>query len=294
MVDLGGINLAVQTPFHAEGSIDFVCWDRLLDRYADSGVHGILLSSGTGQHAYLTEAECTDLFKTGVRRIDGRTRILCQTSALNMDEVIRRSKTAQDLGADAVLVLPPFFEGPTHDDGILAFYERLDRAVSIDIIGYNIPQATGIAISPDLFTRLLELDHFTHIKESSGDLARQQALIATGGKVLNGADPNTVFSLMAGCPGVIWGGANIFPAEAARLYELVRDGNHGEALEMWRLMFPVLNYCWENDYIPAIKAAAGLMGYDGGAVRAPVCPVGEQTVADLSAHLAAFRERYGR
>lgn len=292
MADLRGINLAVQTPFLEDGAVDFAGWERLLDRYADSGVQGILLSSGTGQHAYLTEAECAELFETGIRTIAGRTRILCQTSALNMDEVIRRSKTAQDLGADAVLVLPPFFEGPTHDDGIFAFYERLDRAVTIDIIGYNIPQASGVTLSPALFRRLLALDHFSYIKESSGDLARQQALIHTGGRVLNGADPNTVFSLLAGCPGVIWGGANIFPVEAAKLFELVSTGSHAEALEMWKLMFPVLNYCWENDYIPAVKAAAGLMGYEGGAVRAPVCPVGKETIADLEALLDPFRERF--
>ena len=178
MDGLAGVNLAVQTPFKDDGSIDYHRWEALLDVYADSGVHGILLSSGTGQHAYLTEAECNELLRTGVRRINGRTRILCQTSALNLEEVIRRSKTAEALGAEAVLILPPFFEGPTHDDGIFAFYERIDRELGIDVIGYNIPQATNITLTPKLYHRLLSLKNFKYIKESSGNLTRQQALIS--------------------------------------------------------------------------------------------------------------------
>ena len=268
---------------------DYACWEKLLDRYVDAGLHGILLSSGTGQHAYLTEEECNRLFETGIERVGGRANIACQTSALNFDELIRRSKTAQDLGADAVLVLPPFFEGPTHDDGILAYYERLDCEVSIDIIGYNIPQATGIELTPALYSRLNELEHFNYIKDSSGDIAKQQALVACGGRVLNGADPTAVLSFMAGAYGTIWGGANIFPREAVQLFELVEAGKHAAALSLWKGMFPILNYCWENDYIPAVKAAARLMGYDGGAVRPPVCEVGADVIADLEKALAPLK-----
>jgi 4-hydroxy-tetrahydrodipicolinate synthase len=292
MDGLAGVNLAVQTPFKDDGSIDYHRWEALLDVYADSGVHGILLSSGTGQHAYLTEAECNELFRTGVRRINGRTRILCQTSALNLEEVIRRSKTAEALGAEAVLILPPFFEGPTHDDGIFAFYERIDRELGIDVIGYNIPQATNITLTPKLYHRLLSLKNFKYIKESSGNLTRQQALIQTGGRVLNGADCNTVFSLLAGCQGVIWGGANIFPVAAAQLYRLTSTGAYDEALQLWKFMFPVLNYCWENDYIPAVKAAARIMGYEGGSVRAPVCPLDQDAEHVVAGLLAPFRERF--
>lgn len=291
MADLKGINLAIQTPFHGDGSVDYSRWETLIEQYLAHGMHGILLSSGTGQHAYLTEAECRRLFETGIRRIGGRSSVICQTSALNLDEVIRRSRTAQDLGADAVLVLPPFFEGPTHDDGILAFYERIDRELAIDIVGYNIPQATGIELTPSLYARLHQLEHFNYIKDSSGDIARQQALINCGGRVLNGADANAVFSFMAGCHGTIWGGANIFPRESVQLFDLVEAGRHTEALELWRSLFPVLNYCWQNDYIPLVKAAAGMMGFEGGAVRAPVCPPDARALEALESALAPLKAR---
>ncbi|TIL83185.1 MAG: dihydrodipicolinate synthase family protein [Mesorhizobium sp.] len=285
MANLRGINLAMQTPFHKDGSIDFARWDRLLEQYLETGMHGFVLSSGTGQHAYLTEEECNKLFATGVKRIDGRAAITAQTSALNLQEVIRRSKAAQDAGVDALMILPPFFEGPKHDDGIFAFYEAVCKEVSIDVIGYNIPGATGIELTPKLYTRLLQLDNFNFIKDSSGDLCKQQALLACGGKILNGADPNAPFSFMLGTAGTIWGCANIFPREAVQLFNLIDSGNHAEGLKLWQSMFPIVAYCWQNDYIPAVKAASRQMGFDGGTVRAPVCEVGPDEEVKIEAAL---------
>lgn len=289
MSKLRGINLAMQTPFNPDGSINYSRFEELIDRYLETGMHGFVFSSGTGQHAYLTEAECNKLFELGVKRINGRARVTAQTSALNLDEVIRRSKTAQDLGADALMILPPFFEGPKHDDGIFRFYEAIDRAVSIDIIGYNIPGATGIELSPALYTRLNELENFNYIKDSSGDLCKQQALLACGGNILNGADPIAPFSFMLGTAGTIWGCANIFPREAVQLFELNEAGRFAEGLRLWERMFPIVNYCWQNDYIPAVKAACRQMGFDGGTVRAPVCEVGPDAETLIAAALAPLK-----
>lgn len=288
MTDIRGICLAMQTPFDDAGNVDYGRFEALIDAYLETGMHGVVLSSGTGQHAYLTEAECNKLFKLGAKRIDGRATVICQTSALNLDEVVRRSKAAQDLGADALMVLPPYLEGPTHDDGIFAFYERINDAVSVDIIGYNIPESSGIELSPVLFKRLNELEHFNYIKDSAGDFAKQQALLATGGKVLNGADLNTPFSFIAGCPGAIWGAANFFPREAVQLYDLVRDKQYDAAMALWRRMFPSVAYCWFNDYIPAVKAACRQMGFDGGTVRAPVCEISSEEKAKLAVALASL------
>ena len=129
MTDIHGICLAMQTPFGDAGNIDYDRWETLIDAYLETGMHGFVLGSGTGQHAYLTEAECNKLYELGVKRIAGRATVICQTSALNLDEVVRRCKAAEDIGADAIMVLPPYLEGPTHDDGSLcamsAYMSRL-------------------------------------------------------------------------------------------------------------------------------------------------------------------------
>ena len=174
MSKLIGINLAMQTPMHADSSIDYARWEELIDLYIDAGVHGLVLGAGTGQHPYLTQQECNRLYELGAKRIDGRCKLTCQTSALVLDEIVERSKHAQGLGSDALMILPPYLEGPEDDDGLFAFYEAIDTAIETDIIGYNIPQSTGIDVSVDLFKRLNQLEHFKYIKDSGGDLTRHQ------------------------------------------------------------------------------------------------------------------------
>ena len=168
MADITGINLALQTPFLTDGGVDYARWEELIDLYIDAGSHGFVLGSGTGQHPYLTEDECNRLHELGIKRIVGRCTAICQTSGLNMDEIIRRSRHARDTGADALMILPPYMEGPADDDGLFEFYRAIDAAVTVDMIGYNIPQATGLSVSPDLFARLGTLDHFNYIKDSGG------------------------------------------------------------------------------------------------------------------------------
>jgi 4-hydroxy-tetrahydrodipicolinate synthase len=283
MSDLKGINLAMQTPMFDDGSIDYARWQELIDIYIDAGVQGLVLGAGTGQHPYLTQAECNKLYELGAARVDGRCNLICQTSALNVDEVIARSQHAEGLGADALMILPPYLEGPEDDDGLFEFYRCVDAEVKTDIIGYNIPQTTGIGISVDLFKRLNELPNFNYIKDSAGDLTTHQTYLQTGCKVLNGADPTTVFALMAGATGAIWGGANYMPKECVRLYELVAVGDFNAAMDLWATMIPSLLYIWSGNYIAKVKYASQLRGFDGGVVRRPLTPLSadeENTLAN--------------
>jgi len=285
MSDLTGINLAMQTPMHEDGSIDYTRWQELIAIYLDSGVQGIVLGAGTGQHPYLTQAECNKLYELGAARIDGRCNLICQTSALNVGEIIERSRHAQDLGANAVMILPPYLEGPEDDDGLFDFYHSIDAVIDTDIIGYHIPQTTGIGISIDLFKRLNELPHFNYIKDSAGDFSTHQAFLQTGYKVLNGADPTTVYALIAGATGAIWGAANYIPRECVRLYELVIAADLTAAMKLWSTMIPSLLYIWQGNYIAKVKAASRLRGFDGGPVRRPLLPLSESETAELAASL---------
>ena len=285
MSELTGINLAMQTPMRADGSIDYARWEELIDIYIDAGVHGLVLGAGTGQHPYLTRQECDRLYELGAGRTDGRCNLIFQTSALVLDEVIERSKHAEGLGADALMILPPYLEGPEDDDGLLAFYTAIDAAIETDIIGYNIPQTTGIGISVDLFKRLNLLENFNYIKDSAGDLTTHQEYLATGYGVLNGCDPNTVFSFIAGAKGCVWGGANYMPRESVRLFELVASNDIAGAMELWSRMIPSLLCLWRGDYVAKVKAAARHRGFDGGSVRAPLQELSADDVRELEACL---------
>jgi len=285
MSDLTGINLAMQTPMHEDGRIDYTRWQELIDIYIDTGVQGIVLGAGTGQHPYLTQAECNKLYELGAARIDGRCNLICQTSALNVGEIIERSRHAQDLGANAVMILPPYLEGPEDDDGLFDFYHSIDAVIDTDIIGYHIPQTTGIGISIDLFKRLNELPHFNYIKDSAGDFSTHQAFLQTGYKVLNGADPTTVYALIAGATGAIWGAANYMPRECVRLYKLVVAADLTAAMALWSTMIPSLLYIWRGNYISKVKAANEMRGFDGGPVRRPLVPLSASDARELAATL---------
>ena len=190
-----GLNLAITTPFDASGRIDWTRLRGLVERYLAAGIKGFVLSSGTGMHVYLSKEESKELAQRGSSIINGRAKIIVQTSALLVEEVIERTKHAADCGADGVMVLPPFFEGPTDHDDIVAFYSEAAKG-GLPIIGYNVPQAVGVEITPSLIQRLCEIPNFHTVKDSSGDLGKQASLIRTGLPVINGADPLVPYALL--------------------------------------------------------------------------------------------------
>jgi len=290
MRDLSGINLAMQTPFHDDGSIDFALYESLIDRYIDAGIHGIVLGAGTGQYVNLSEEEINRLYETGIKRINGRCNVICQTSALNMEEVLRRSRRAQSLGADALMILPPFFEGPTDDDGLFEFYREINQSINIDIVGYNIPQSTGVAISIPLLKRLNELQNFNWIKDSGDDFAQHQDYIRNASGTLNGNDPVTLYSFIAGAKGAIWGAANYMPEETVKLYQLTSAGDHAKALELWQRMLPSLLFVCAGfgHYLSAVLRASQLRGFGNGNVRKPLRTLGREYDQALRDSLAAL------
>ena len=290
MADLKGVNLAMQTPFDADGGIDYAVFEELIETYVGAGVHGLVLGSGDRPASLPDRGRVQPALRDGARRIAGRCTLICQTSALNMDEIVRRSRHAEAVGADALMILPPYLEGPSDDDGILGFYRDIDAAVGIDIVGYNIPQSTGLAISPELFRRLCELRNFAWIKDSAGDMTVHQQYLQTGGNVLNGCDTTTLYALMAGAPGVIWGAANYMPHEAVRLYELVSMAHYAEALALWDRMLPSLLFIWTNPYNASVLRAAELRGFGTGNLRRPLARLTAEREAALRVALEPLLE----
>lgn len=264
-----GINLAISTPFDENGKPDHGRFEQLIERYLAIGIRGFVLSSGTGMHVYLSKDESKALVAFGAKVINGRARIIAQTSALLVDDVIEHTRHAADCGAGGVMVLPPFFEGPTDDDGVFEFYAAVARA-ELPIIGYNVPQAVGVEITPSLLRRLCQIPEFLAVKDSSGDLAKQAALVRTGLPMMNGADPLVPYAMYAGVGGLIWGGANFAPKTCLALVSAAQEHRWDEAREIWRLLEPAMSLIWEGDYVQSVYAAAEMTGYGAGNPRRPL------------------------
>lgn len=284
-----GLNLAITTPFDGQGRIDFQRFGQLIERYIEAGVDGFVLSSGTGMHVYLSRDESSELIAYGAKVIAGRARVIAQTSALMVEEVVERTRRAADAGADGVMVLPPFFEGPTDDQGIIDFYSTVASA-GLPVIGYNVPQAVGVEVTPSLLRQLCEIPNFVGVKDSSGDLAAQASLMRTGLPVMNGADPLAPYALFAGCAGLIWGGANMAPKTCVALVRAAREKRWDDVREIWRQLEPVMSLIWQGDYVQSVYAGAQITGYDAGQPRRPLARLSAQKTEGLRAALSALHE----
>ncbi|MFE4542700.1 dihydrodipicolinate synthase family protein [Arthrobacter sp. NPDC056727] len=263
-----GLNLALATPFDANGKVAYGQLEENIERYLDAGISSFLLSSGTGLHVYLTREEADELIERGSKIINGRAKTIAQTSALTVDDVVSRTKHAADNGVDGVMVLPPFFEGPADDDNLFAYYEAVN-AGGLPIIGYNVPGGVAPAITPDLFRRLIEIPNFVSVKDSRGDLSAEADLIRTGLPVLNGADSLAAAALYSGAAGMIWGGANIAPKAAVAFVDAAMRGEWDLARQLWRPLEPLMSHLEKGDYVPSVFAAAEMTGYPAGSPRRP-------------------------
>jgi 4-hydroxy-tetrahydrodipicolinate synthase len=149
---------------------------------------------------------------------------------------------------------------------------------------YNIPVHSGFDITPNFFKRLIEIENVRYIKDSTGDLIRIQELLAACGDkagLFNGGDPIAFFSLLAGCPGCVWGATNAMPKESVELYNFVVSGKLVEARDLWKRMFPSNFFFWTHVYNAAVKAATNLSGRKVGPCRKPVQPLTKSEMAEL-------------
>jgi 4-hydroxy-tetrahydrodipicolinate synthase len=273
VIKLNGICVPICTPFSNDGKrVDERALRKHIDSMLEANVHIVAVCGGTGEFPFLAEAEKRQIAEIAARHIAGRCKLIVQTSAIRTEEAIENSKHAESVGADALLILPPYFEGPG-EAGVRWHYEQIGTAIKIPIMVYNIPQFSGFDITPEVFARLREIDTVRYIKDSTSNMLRIEQLVASGADVFNGCDYLNLYGLMAGAAGCFWGGANAMPAEAVRLYDLFQAGNLGEALSLWHRMQPLNRLLWTLPFNPVAKAAANLSGRLVGECRRPVLPL---------------------
>lgn len=276
-----GMCVPICTPFVEGGeAVDEGALKAHIDWMLENDVHIILAGGGTGEFAYLRPAELRRITEVTAKHVAGRAHVFAQSSAVNTADTIANSKAAADVGADAVMVLPPYFEGPSLP-GVRWHYEQIARAINIPIVVYNIPQHSNIDITPEIFAELLKIDNIGYIKDSTASLIRIQELVATGGGVFNGGDPIAFQGMLAGAVGAIWGACNAMPKEAVALYNLVAERKLNEAADLWQRMLPAQLFFWNHDYNPSIKAAANLAGRRLGDCRKPQLPLAADDLGAL-------------
>jgi 4-hydroxy-tetrahydrodipicolinate synthase len=290
MSDLKGICVPICTPFKNGGaSLDVSALEAHIDSMLEAKVHIIAVNGGTGEFPFLTEAEKRQIAEVAAKRIGGRAKLIVQTSALRTEDAVANAKHAAGLGADALLILPPFFEGPG-EDGVRWHFERIAEAVPTPIMVYNIPQYTGFDITPDVFRRLSEIESIKYIKDSTSNMLRIEQLSAQSRGVFNGCDYLNFYGLLAGAAGCFTGAGNAVAAELVQVYDFFQAGKLNEAAALFRRLQPLNTLLWTAPFNPVAKAASNLSGRPVGECRRPVPPL---TPAQMAAVKAAYAKVKG-
>ena len=285
---LQGICTPICTVFNqSDNTIDENKIRQQVDTLIDAGIHIIAACGGTGEFSFLTREERLSVTEIIAHQISGRCQFIVHTSAVMTEETIEYSKHAEDLGADCLLVLPPYFEGPNLD-GVYEHYENVANAVSTPIMAYNIPVHTGIDLTPEFCVRLKSIESIHYLKDSTSDFVRMQELIDEQINVFVGGEPVMFHSLLAGAAGCFWGTSNAIPRQAVELYNLVNSGDYQNARDLWSKIYGLNNFIWNHPFNPSVKAAARLLGNDLGECRRPVQPLSAEDFKQLESITSQF------
>lgn len=290
MTTFAGTYTVTITPFTAdgrkvEGSVltDFVEWQ------IEQGVHGLIPVASTGEFLSLSDDERRYVAETVIKTTNKRVPVIVGTGAECTWDAVRYSKEAEDLGADGVIVIPPFYSTPT-DDEIVQHFETIAEAISIPVMLYNNPATSNVDMQPPLVARLSEIDNVSYIKESTMDVTRVRDIIRLSDKKV------AVFggimgyeSFLNGAVGWTAVGCNLMPKAFSDMYRhCVENIDLDEATALYQEILPVIELVGQHRYVSATKMALELMGLPVGPPRPPRLPVAgkdlawvERTVRDL-------------
>ena len=271
-----GTGTALITPFKKDGSIDEDALRRLVDFQESNGVDVLLPCGSTGESATLAHDEHLRVFEI-VRDQAKKAKVLAGAGSNCTREAVILSKSAEDLGADGILSISPYYVKPTQE-GIYQHYSAIADAVDIPMVIYNIPGRTGSNITPDTLMRLAENDGITGVKEASGNVSQIQEIIMRrpkGFEVLSGDDALTLALIGLGADGVISVASNCCPGMVSDLVRNARAGNMDTARTIQAKMLPLFTSLFvESNPIP-IKYVMGNMGFGNGEPRLPLTPLSE-------------------
>lgn len=287
---LRGCATALVTPFTRSGAIDETALQRLVEYQISGGVELLVPCGTTGESATMTEAEDQQVIKLVIDAAKGRARVLAGTGSNATAAAIEYSQTARALGADAVLVVAPFYNKPTQD-GLYAHFRAVAESISdLPVVIYNVPGRTSSNISAQTTLRLArDVPNIAAVKEASGNLSQIMEILRdrpAGFRVLSGDDSFTFPLLALGAEGLISVAANEAPALMSQMINLALKGNWNEARALHYRLLPLMEVNFIESSPGPVKAALAMMGLIEESYRLPLVPINEQSKAKLRAVIA--------
>ncbi len=286
--DFAGLSVAITTPFK-DGQVDYDALRAQVDFQIEAGTVCLVPSGTTGESPTLSHEEHERVISAVVAAAKGRAKVMAGTGSNSTAEALRLTKWAAKEGADAALLVAPYYNKPTQQ-GFYEHYKAVAESVDIPICVYNIPGRTAKNIEPDTIARLSEIPNITMVKEATGSLDQATQILATTElTLLSGDDSMTLPYMSVGGEGVISVVGNIVPRD---MIALVDAFNAGETAKARELHFKLFSLCRDmlgisTNPIP-IKAAMKMLGRDTGELRLPMTRLDDEGQATLRATLVEY------
>ena len=269
-----GMASAIITPMTPEG-VDYEALGRFIDFQLDSGINALVAVGTTGESATLEPWEQKEVIRFTVQRVAGRVPVIAGTGTNNTSHVIANTKAACEAGADAVLVVTPYYNKATQN-GLIANFTAVADVSAVPVILYNVPSRTGCNILPGTAAQLAKHPNIVAIKEATGNMAQMVELRALCGDQLDiysGEDALTVPMMAMGAKGTISVLSNVIPRQAVEMTDACRAGDFEKAAALQCKFLPLINALFSQvNPIPA-KAAASAMGFGREYLRLPLTPM---------------------
>ena len=285
-----GTFTALVTPFTDDGAIDWDAFDRLVQGQIDAGIDGVVPCGTTGESPALDHEEQLELVKRCVKA-KGKSFVMPGTGTNSTKQTIALSQAAERAGADAVMVVVPYYNKPTQE-GLLQHYVAVASSVSIPVVVYNIPGRTGIDLGAETLARICEkAANVVGIKEATGNVLRAQEIVRLLGdrvSVMSGDDALTLPMVACGARGVISVTSNLYPAEVAKATRLALDGNMQDARKAHLALCRVHEAMFVEANPSPVKAALAHKGRMKDVVRGPLAAISEAARAKVVAAVQAY------
>jgi 4-hydroxy-tetrahydrodipicolinate synthase len=288
-----GTGVALVTPFHKQGTIDFGSLEKLIEHTIGNGVNYLVVLGTTGEAATLSKDEKTALVQFVKEQVAGRVPIVMGLGGYNTQELVNQLQVIDLEGIDAILSVTPYYNKPTQR-GLYLHYKHISSASPLPIILYNVPGRTSVNLSAETTLELArDFDNIIGIKEASGNFSQIMQIIRNKPKgflVISGDDGITMPMIAAGAEGVISVVANAYPSTFSRMVKAAMDGKFEEARRLHYLLIPFIDSLFVDGSPGGIKAALDQMKIVQNNLRLPVVKVNKSVQNIISGLISDLRD----
>ena len=278
-----GMATAIVTPMAVDGSIDYEALGRFIEFQIENGINALVVMGTTGENATIEPEDQKKVIAFTVEKVAKRVPVIAGTGTNNTEHVLANTKAACEVGADAVLVVTPYYNKATQN-GLYKHFTTIADVSTVPVILYNVPGRTGCNLLPKTVARLAEHPNIVAVKEATGNMAQMVEIMHLCGDkidVYSGEDALTVAMMAMGGAGTISVLSNVAPKEAVAMTDACKEGRFADAAKMQCNLLPLINALFsEVNPIPA-KAGTAALGFGTDTLRLPLTSMEDATKAVL-------------